>query len=209
MYNLFMEKINYNNKTENKRWGSFFEKTKGAKPRKYLIDAIQYIENKKIALDLGAGTLPDTRFLLEQGFEKVIAIDKEEVFKDFAKAIDDERLEANISSFEDFDYKEKTYDLINAQYSLPFMKQEYFDDVIFKIKNSLKTNGVFVGTFFGIKDSWNNETGTVENFQTKEELLEMFEDFELLEFLEEEDDKSAVNEKLKHWHTFHITAKKP
>lgn len=49
------------------------------------------------------------------------------------------------------------------------MKKEHFDEIISKIKNSLKANGVFVGTFFGDKDSWNNETSKAENFQTKKE----------------------------------------
>ena len=83
-----------------------------------------------------------------------------------------------------------------------------FDVVIEKIKKSLKINGIFVGTFFGDKDGWNNKTSRTENFQTKEEIEMMFEDFEILELLEKEEDKTAVNEKIKHWHTFHITAKK-
>lgn len=208
MYNLFMEKMNFNNKSENNRWHSFFEKTKGAEPRKYLVDAIQYVENKNIALDLGAGTLRDTRFLLEQGFEKVVAVDGEKMFEDFANEIDDDRLETDVSNFENFDFQENTYDLINAQYSLPFMDKEYFDVVIEKIKKSLKINGIFVGTFFGDKDSWNNKTSKTENFQTKEEIENMFEGFEILDLLEKEEDKPSVNEKIKHWHTFHITAKK-
>lgn len=109
-----MEKMNFNNKKESKRWSSFFEKTKDAEPRKYLVDAIQYVENKRIALDLGAGTLRDTRFLLKQGFERVIAMDGEAIFEDFAKEIEDERLGTKISTFEDFDYKEDTYNLINV-----------------------------------------------------------------------------------------------
>ena len=203
-----MEKMNFNNKSENNRWHSFFEKTKSAEPRKYLVDTIQYVENKNTALDLGAGTLRDTRFLLEQGFGKVIAMDGEEIFEDFANEIDDDRLETDVSNFENFDFQENTYDLINAQYSLPFMDKEYFDVVIEKIKKSLKINGIFVGTFFGDNDGWNNETSKTENFQTKEEIETMFEDFEILELLEKEEDKPAVNEKIKHWHTFHITAKK-
>ena len=46
------------------------------------------------------------------------------MFEDFAKEINDDRLETCVSNFEDFDYKENTYDLINAQYSLPFMNKE-------------------------------------------------------------------------------------
>ena len=195
------------NSTPN-RWGSFFEKAKDAEPRKYLVDAIQYVETKKNALDLGAGTLRDTRYLLDQGFEKVIAMDGEYMVKDIEKELGDKRLETIVSSFEDFEYEKEKYDLINAQYSLPFMQKEYFNEVIEKIKDALKINGVFVGTFFGDKDSWNNENSKTQNFHTKEGIEKMFEDFQILELLENEEDKPAVNEEMKHWHTLHITPKK-
>jgi SAM-dependent methyltransferase len=203
-----MKQINLQNSDNSKRWEKYFEKTKNAEPRKYLINAIQYVKTKEMALDLGAGTLRDTRFLLEHGFKKVVAVDGEKMFKNFAKEIHNERLEAKVSNFEDFDYQESLYDLINAQYSLPFMKQKYFNDVISKIKKSLKINGIFVGTFFGDKDGWNTKEGKIKNFQTKEEIKSLFADFEILELLEKEEDKPTVNEEIKHWHTFHVTVRK-
>jgi len=192
--------------SKSKKWSDFFEKNKDAGPRLYLVNALQYFENKSRALDLGAGTLRDSKYLLAQGFEEVVAVDSEEQIRTFAEDIDN--LEIIISRFEDLNLKENSYDLINAQYSLPFMQKEFFLDFLDKIKLSLKDNGIFVGTFFGVNDSWNSNEYKTEIFNTKEELLGIFEGFEVIEFLEKEEDKPAVNEEIKHWHTFHITVKK-
>ena len=208
LYNIDMEKMNLNKKNTQKDWNAFFEKTKDAEPRKYLVDAIQYVQNNGTALDIGAGALRDTRYLLDQGFEQVTAMDGEDSIQVIEKEINDSRLETVISNFEDFDYKENTYDIINAQYSLPFMNKEYFSEIIGKIKNSLKVNGIFTGTFFGNNDEWNNGTSTAQNFQTKEEVENMFEDFEILDLLEKEENRQGGTKDIKHWHTLHLIAKK-
>jgi tellurite methyltransferase len=200
-----MEKIN---KTKKGGWDDFFEKTKNNPPRVHLVNAIKYIKEKEIALDLGAGALRDTQYLLDQGFKKVIAIDKEEIIKNIQKEIGNDRLETMVSSFKDFEYGNGKYNLINAQYSLPFMEKDYFTEVISKIKNSLKIEGIFVGTFFGDKDSWNNENSKIQNFHKKKDIEKMFDDFQILELLEKEEDRPAVNEEMKHWHTLHLTARK-
>ena len=41
-------------------------------------------------------------------------------------------------------------DLIVANYSLPFCNNEKINDVWRNIVNSIRTNGYFVGNFFGI-----------------------------------------------------------
>lgn len=145
--------------------------------------------------------------MLNSGFEKVVAMDGEAVVEEVAKELNDERLTTIVSNFEDFDYTENTYDLINAQYSLPFMSREHFQEVMEKIKSSLKENGIFVGTFFGNNDSWNTKTSRT-NFHSREDIKKLFDDFEIIEFLEKEENKPAVREEIKHWHTFHVTAKK-
>ena len=191
---------------KSKRWNDFFEKNKNIGPRSYLVDALQYVKNKEKALDLGAGTLRDSKYLLEQGFKEVTAVDSEEQIQSFAQNINN--LEIIVSRFEDLELTENTYDLINAQYSLPFMKKEYFIDFITKVKKALKKDGIFVGTFFGINDSWNTDEYKTEIFHTREELLKLFDGYELIELLEKEENKPAVNQEMKHWHSFHVTAQK-
>jgi len=192
-----------------KGWSIFYDEKKNDKPREYLVRAVDYVENKKNALDLGAGVLRDTQYLLDIGFEKVTAVDANIAIQEIGDNIDDQRLQTIISKFEDFEFLDSSYDLINAQYSLPFMKQEYFIEVMEKIKKSLKPGGVFAATFLGDRDDWNTKEHKVDSFQTKLEIKHIFEDFEIIELLEKEEDRPVVGRKgLKHWHTFHVTSRK-
>lgn len=71
----------------------------------------------------------------------------------------------------------------------------------------LKKIGYFIGNFFGNKDSWVNIKKDVF-FMEKEEVLKLFEDFEIISFNEVERDGKTGLGKIKHWHTFEIIAKK-
>lgn len=204
-----MENSNFLEKKEKgDTWKNFIDKTKDNEPRKYLVDAIKYVTEKEMALDIGAGSLRDAKHLLNSGFEKVVAVDSHPMIEEIEKEINNGRLETVVSSFENFDYSQNTYDIINAQYSLPFIEKAQFQDVINQIKKALKPNGIFVGTFFGNNDDWNKGNHSAKNFQTREDVKDMFQEFEELEFLEKEEDKFFKKNRTKHWHTFHTTFRK-
>lgn len=188
-------------------WDDFFEEKKDAPPRQYLVDAIKHVDQRTVALDLGAGTLRDSKFLLEQGFEKVIAIDADPLFLECAKKVTHRHLETHLTTFEEFEFVPNTYDIINAQYALPFADPKTFPELFERIVAALKTKEIFVVTFFGIRDSWNREGGKASVFHTEEEIQMLLKNFELLNWLEKEKDGWAGTEQ-KHFHTFHITARK-
>ena len=50
-------------------WSQYIAKTKNKSPRPLLVRALSYVKNKNKALDLGAGALNDSRYLLENGFK--------------------------------------------------------------------------------------------------------------------------------------------
>jgi len=139
-------------------WEKYYEETKEAPPRQSLVRAIEFIQNKEKALDLGSGALNDTRYLLSIGFEHVTAVDKTPVAEQEVEKLPGGKVSYEVSSFEDFDFQENTYDLINAQYSLPFTSKENFNGVFNSVIKSLKLGGVFVGQFFGDRDEWNIES---------------------------------------------------
>ena len=56
-------------------WSDYIKKTKDRKPRSLLIESLNYVKNKGRSLDLGAGALNDSIFLLQSGFDSVTAID--------------------------------------------------------------------------------------------------------------------------------------
>lgn len=187
-------------------WKNYYEKHKVRKVRPQLVKAVSFCKEKINALDLGAGTLVESVYLLEQGFN-VTAIDSSPETKKFAEGLDSDKFELIITQFNDFDLKENNYDLVNAQYALPFHGPVGFLDFINKIIKSLKKDGLFVGQFFGIKDSWNTKESILV-FHTKEDVLEMLNGLETIEFIEEEKDGPSASGVQKHWHVFHFIAKK-
>jgi len=175
-----------------------------------LVKAMQLFDNEatliRIASDLGFGTGIDTIALIENGWE-VISIDKQ------AEAI--EQLKNNIpeayksklriinASFEDVHLPQTL--LVNASFSLPFCKPENYDLLWKKVVNSILPGGRFAGHFFGVNDSW--VIDPEKTFHTKEQVLNLFNGFEMEYFEEIEKDGKTLGGKEKHWHVFHVVAK--
>lgn len=161
------------------KWLEFYEITKNKPPSPLLLKAIKFVNKRDSALDLGVGALRDTRFLLTSGFAQVTAIDSEPLMIEASKELQDERLNAINSTFNDFDYLPESYDLVNAQWSLPFNPSDTFNEMWNKVKASIKKDGVFTGQFFGTNDEW-NKPGTKMTFHTKQEVEEFLSDMEIL-----------------------------
>lgn len=188
-------------------WETYYKHHATRAPREFLVKAVSFSKSKEIALDLGAGTLIESKFLLDSGFKKVVVVDKSPEIKKFAEAINDERLEVLINPFQDLVLEQEKYDLITAQYALPFYGQKGFEDFITRLISSLKPEGVFTGQFFGNKDGWNTP-GTSLAFQTAEEARTLLKGLKIEEFVEEDKDGMTAAGEAKHWHVFHFIAVK-
>ena len=68
-------------------------------------------------------------------------------------------------------------------------------------------DGHFVGNFFGNNDEWKN-TKEEMTFLAKGQVIEVFKDFDIIEFKEIEKDVITGLGKMKHWHIFNVIAKK-
>ena len=163
-------------------------------------------ENRQKASDLGCGTGIDTLALLESGWE-VISIDAEaEAIEQLKKNIPDThtpQLRTIHGSFEEIHLP--SVQLVNASFSLPFCCPENFGVLWEKVRNSILPQGRFAGHFFGIKDSWSTDPD--KTFLTKEQVLNLFNGFNI-EYLEElEKNGKTIGGKEKHWHVFHVVAK--
>lgn len=97
--------------------------------------------------------------------------------------------------------------LVVANFSIPFCNKNNFKELWNKINNSILKNGYFVGNFFGINDEW-KRTKEEMTFLTKEQVIELFKDFEIVEFEEVEKDGATALGKMKHWHVFNVIARK-
>jgi SAM-dependent methyltransferase len=185
-------------------WRRYFDAASDA-PRDTLVDAAGRFARPGLAVDLGCGTGRDTVELLRRGW-KVHAIDREAEAIDRLLARDDvdgERLETQVARFEDASWPD--CDLVVSSFALPFCPPESFDRVWRRIVDSLRPGGRFAGQLFGANDEW---AGTGIAVQTREELAELLAPFDV-ERLEEvdEDGHTAVGAQ-KHWHLFHVVARK-
>lgn len=190
-----------------KDWSNYFKKHSNRKPKEQLIRALSFCKNKEVALDLGAGTLIETRAILDDGFKKVVAIDDAPDAEIFVKNFNDKRLDFKNISFQEYDFTINSFDFVNAEFALPFYGKETFDEFFKKIVFSLKPQGVFSGQLFGVNDSWNTSDSEIV-FHTKDEVERLLSSVDVLEFKEEEKDAPSVSGVLKHWHIFHFIFRK-
>jgi tellurite methyltransferase len=188
-----------------KGWGEYYEITKNNPPSDLLIKALQYVTTKERAIDIGAGALKDTRYLLEQGFI-VTAIDISAAIAEYAQKLENSNLSYQVTSFDTFDFPETAYDIANASYALPFNSPDTFHSMFTAVKNSLKKGGVFCGQFFGIHDEWSSRRKMT--FHTKEQVEELLKDMEIVSLEEVDQEGQMENGTTKHWHIFHVIAKK-
>lgn len=190
-------------------WDTFFDLTAEVEPSRTLARVIERYKKSGTALDLGSGGGKDTRFLADNGFV-VTAVDAEQAAKGFIqKYILEDKASFICSKFETLELSKEHYDLINAQFSLPFTGPEKFNEVFTKVKQALKPNGVFVGNFFGNKDEW-NKPGSECAYQTESQAKELLQDLKIIRFFEVDDlNGQTANGQPKHWHYFNIIARKP
>lgn len=187
------------------QWKLYFNKHKGRKPKQQLLDALQYVKNKELALDLGCGLMIESEAMIKNGFKKIIAIDNSNEIKNFI--IPNKKIQFILSDFKNLKLNSESFDLINAEFALPFYGKDGFDKFFTDIKNSLKKDGIFTGQLFGTKDSWNKLNSKII-FHKKEEVLSLLQDFEILFFLEEHKEGSSASEEFKVWHIFRFIARK-
>lgn len=184
----------------------YLEKTKNLPPSPLLIRALSHLIDGKTALDLGVGGGKDTKYLLENGL-MVTSLDKDPAVGEVLNSLpNQDHLTFVNTTFDNFDFDH--YDLINAHFSLPFNPKSSFEAVWSRVKNSLNAGGVFVGQFFGPKDSWNTPNSEM-NFHKEEGVRQLLDGLDILELTEEDRDATTTLGAPKHWHIFHIIAQKP
>lgn len=188
-------------------WKNFHEITKNKPPRKNIIYFIERYHKYGNVIDLGCGSGSDTVFLIKNNWN-VFAIDSSDVEEIIRSKLSDEeqgKLKFEVQRFEKL--KLSKCDLLISNNSLPFCKKEYFNKMWKEICLNINSNGYFVGNFFGIKDEWNT-IDDKRTFHSKEEVIKLFKDFEILEIQEIEKNKPTAEGKMKHWNTIEVIARK-
>lgn len=187
-----------------KDWGRFYAAV-GDDPRETLLEAADGFVTPGLAVDLGCGNGRDTAELLRRGW-RVIAIDGQakaiELLRE--RAGDHPQLETQVATYAEATWP--TVDLVNASWSLPFCPPEHFDDVWERVVSSLNAGGRFCGQLFGDRDGWS--PAREMTFLPRERVEELFTAFELQRFDEVEEDSRTATGEPKHWHVFHVVARK-
>ena len=184
---------------------TFAELTRDRSPRPLLVRALTHVAKRDKAVDLGAGALNESRYLLDEGFRHVTAIDHEPP-PPYAAELPKDRFRYVSGDMEDYSFPDAAFDLAIAFFSLPFLHPEVFARVFAEIAQSIKTGGIFAGQLFGERDDWSDNPKMT--FHSAETTRELFRDFRLIELAETEEDGKTVRGDDKHWHIFYFLYRK-
>ena len=146
----------------------------------------------------------DAEFLYEKNFN-VICVDKSEISKQYINE-KNKNIKVLVEQFENVTFD--NYDLVYSNLGIIFCNKNYIDELINKIKKSIKNHGFFVGNFLGISDDWNDEKHSSMKFFTVDEINKYFQDFKIFYIAEKKYIKDSSKEKNKHWHIIEIYAQK-
>lgn len=202
-------------------WRTYYTVTDARPPRATLLFALDRFEQEggkaahgraDLAIDLGCGNGNDTAELLRRGWQ-VLAIDAEasaiEGLQRSEAALGPDRLETRVARFEDVDLPRAL--LVNSSFALPLCPPAAFHRVWRRLVAALEPGGRFAGQFFGNRDSWADPTTGKSGmtFLSRAEAVDLLKDLEIELFDEEENDATTPRGSSKHWHVFHIVARKP
>ena len=189
-------------------WASYYAKTGERPPRETLLFALSRFEAPGFAVDLGCGSGRDTIELLRRGW-RALAIDAapEAIFMLAARPDLPEAacLETQVARFEEAQWPAAEF--VNASFSLPLCPPDRFPELWDKVIASLKPDGRFAGQLFGERDSFAGRPGITTLTRSAAEQLLAPLAVEL--FREEEEDGVTPRGTAKHWHIFHVVARKP
>ena len=128
----------------------YYKNTENALPHPMIKKFVNMNSNPKYAIDLGCGAGRDTVFLIKNGWD-VISIDKENTQLLIEQNLNDEEkkhFKFLQSEFEDC--KIEKNNLFVANFSIPFCKKEYFEQLWRNIVGSIRENRILYRKFFWI-----------------------------------------------------------
>ena len=196
-----------------KDWPNYYEITLDRAPCDAVSIALDNFDREaapdrpRLAVDLGCGGGRDAIELLRRDWA-VLAIDAEPAAIEVLTAREDlpptGELQTLVSRFEDASWP--AADLVNSGFALPLVPQAKFAALWQRIVESLKWGGRFSDQLYGDRDSWVGDP--TNSFFTRGEAERLLDRLEIEHFHEEEVESRTRRGKTKHWHVFHIVARK-
>lgn len=192
-------------------WSDYYDAMLGRPPRETLVAALAAWGDRPpgLAVDLGCGEGRDAVPLLAAGW-RVIAIDRTPEALDRLRARTAaevpaalERLELRCEPFETADWP--ACDLVNASFALPLADPAGFPALWDRIVARLRPGGLFAGQLMGPHDDWVGQGVTWHDRAALDALLTPF---ALVSLTEEDADSTTAVGDLKHWHLYHVVARR-
>jgi SAM-dependent methyltransferase len=190
-------------------WKEFHD---AVEPRPYnpFLDVLSsHLPSPGLALDIGSGRGKSTVWLLERGFD-VWAQDADPVAmaglveRVKEHGFDVGRLTTAVVPFEEAEFPKCR--LAVSVFSLFFARPTAFDRIWGKLLEALEPGAVFGGQLLGPNDDWASPELSVH---TDAEVRALLEGLETLHWEEVERDGQTALGQAKHWHVFHIVARRP
>jgi tellurite methyltransferase len=191
-------------------WAAYYEKLRERPPRRTLLAALDRFgatPADALAVDLGCGDGRDVIEMLHRGW-RVVAVDAEpEALRQLQTRPlpPGHDLTPIQARFEEVPLP-IGLSLVNSSFAMPLCESEAFHRLWERIREALPTGGRFSGQWYGPRDSWAGRSGMT--FVGRDEALSLLDGLELEMFEEEEDDGVTPRGNAKHWHIFHIVARK-
>lgn len=192
-------------------WPGYFQSVIGKGARETLVAALDAFEAEGrlegLAMDIAAGEGRDTLELLARGWRVVATDSHPDAFPLLWPRVPEPARTRLTTLQVAFDATEvPACDLVNASFALPFCEPRHFPGCWRRIVDGIRPGGRFAGQFFGDRDTWASLPG--RSHQSREEVLALLAGFDIEMMRVEERDDPPDLRSPKHWHLFHVVAKK-
>jgi SAM-dependent methyltransferase len=169
------------------------------RPNPLVVEAMEHVGCRAgRALDIGAGPLNDTRYLLRQGFA-VDAVDPDPLSRDMASALIDGSLNFMHGKVEHLTLEPSTYQFAVSIHALPFVARAALERVARSIARCC--------TLFGTDDGWAVKRPRM-TFLARAEVLALFAGLESIALEEERYWGTDAHDRPKRWHVFRCIFRK-
>ena len=194
-------------------WNNYYKKTLYLPPAQVAQNALSSFSKPGLVIDFGCGCGNDTAYLLNNDWS-VWAIDKDtkaiQILKERKDISKQSLLFAITEKFEQINWNNlPKVNLFLAVNALPFCKREKFKELWVHLSEKIESQGRFAGHFFGPHyEGFTDEEQQSMTFLSKEEVLELFKDFDIEFFDEKEETGRSGTGREIHSHIFEVIAKK-
>ena len=189
-------------------WAAYYEQLRDRPPRRTLLaalDAFGETPADALAIDLGCGDGRDIIEILRRGWS-VVAVDAEpEALRQLAARELPGAITPIVARLEEVPLP-LGVQLVNSSFAMPLCEPERFHELWTRIRDELPTGGRFSGQWYGPRDSWAGRPGIT--FLERDQAMALLDGLEVEMFEEEEADSVTPRGNPKHWHIFHIVARK-